>query len=287
MALLHGGMSHIRLTHPDRATLPLRQGQQDSFKRKAVANATSELATDRPTLVHTETRESTRTIRGTVTGLKRKRDSGASDAVQALTNYAAELESHVDEFQGDPGYTLEDDQLNISKTGVLESIEWSLTPGRIYELEYEATVRLGRGTFESRAITSRTPTVDTGQTPMLIVDGNDLPGMRDYKMNRSVGVNVNAVFDRDSAENNDVVFENGTEQTVVFEGEHSGTLTDRQNTDAALAALVARQNSVTLETRFPGYSLDIFVTNYESTLEQQRGGNSHRYRIEMIEGTRA
>jgi len=279
-------MSHIRLTHPDQKTLNFLQGQQDSFEREAVANPISELATDRPTLVHTETREGTRTIRGTVTGLKRKRDSGASGAVQALADYAEELESHVDEFQGD-GYTLEDDQLDIQKRGILESIEWSLTPGRIYELDYEATVRLGRGTFESRSITRRNPTVDTGQAPMLIVDGNDLLGMRDYQMNRSVGVNVNAVFDRDSAENNDVVFEKGTQQTVVFEGEHTGTLTERQNADTALDALVATKNSVTLETRFPGYNLDVFVTNYESTLEQQHGGNSHRYRIEIIEGTRS
>jgi len=279
-------MSHLRLTHTDRQTLDFLQGSQDSFEREAVANATSELATDRPTLVHTETREGTRTVRGTVTGLKRKRDSGASDAVQALANYADELESHVDEFQGD-GYTLKDDQLDIQKRGVLESIEWSLTPGRIYELDYEATVRLGRGTFESRARTTRDPTVDTGMDVVLRVDGNDLPGMRDYRMSRSVGVNVNAVFDRDSAENNDVVFEKGTEQTVVFEGEHTGALTQRQNADAALDALVATQNSVTLETRFPGYDLEVFVTNYESTLEQQRGGNSHRYRIEMIKGTRA
>jgi hypothetical protein len=218
--------------------------------------------------------------------LKRKRDSGASDAVQALANYADALESHVDEFQG-TGYQLNDDQLDIQKRGVLESIEWSLTPGRVYELDYEATVRIGRGTFESRSIIPRKPMVDTGQTPMLIVDGNDLPGMRDYRMNRSVGVTANAVFDRESAENNDVVFEEGQQQTIVFEGEHTGTLTQRQNADAALDALVATQNSVPVETRFPGYTLNCFVTNYESTLEQQRGGNSHRYRIEMIEGTRA
>jgi hypothetical protein len=122
---------------------------------------------------------------------------------------------------------------------------------------------------------------------MLIVDGNDLPGMRDYRMSRSVGVNVNAVFDRDSAENNDVVFEEGQQQTIVFEGVHSGTLTERQNADATLEAITPTKNSVTLSSRFPGYDLEVFVTNYESTLEQQRGGNSHRYRIEMIEGKRA
>jgi len=218
--------------------------------------------------------------------LKRERDSGASDAVQALAQYADKLESHVDEFQGD-GYQLVDDQLDIQKRGVLEEIEWSLTPGRIYELDYEATVRLGRGTFESQPISRRNPSVDTNMDVMLRVDGNDLPGMRDYQMNRSVGIEQNAVFNRDSAENNDIVFEEGVEQTVVFEGVHSGPLTDRQNADAALDALTPTQNSVPLETRFPGYELEVFVTNYESTLEQQRGGNSHRYRIEMIEGTRA
>jgi len=287
-------MSHIRLIHPDRETLNFLQGQQDEFQREAVANVTSELATDRPTLVHTETREGTRTIRGSVTGLKRKRDSGASDAVQALANYADELESHVDEFQGDqsdanPGYTLEDDELNYSKNAVLESIEWSLTPGRIFDLEYEATVLIGKGTMEARNINRRKPTVDTGMDVMLRVDGNDLPGMRDYRMQRSIGVELKAIFNRsrDSAENNDIIMQEGEQQTIAYEGVHSGTLAERQAADAALDDIDSTKNSVTLSTRFPGYDLDVLVINYKSTLEQQRGGNSHRYRIEMIEGTRA
>jgi len=279
-------MTHIQLTHPTRDTLPLRAGQQDDYQRDAVANITNELATDRTSLVHTETREATRTVRGSVTGLRRKRDSAASDAVQALANYADELESHVDEFQGD-GYTLEDTELDYSKRGILESVEWSLTPGRVYELDYEATFQVGRGTFETRSTEPLNPTVDTGLNVMLRVDGTDLPGMRDYRLRRSVGVEPRAVFDRDTAENNDILINEGDQRVITFEGVHSGTLTERQNADAALDALVGTKENVTLETRFPGYNLGVFVTNYTSTLEQQRGGNSHRYRIEMVEGERA
>jgi hypothetical protein len=281
-------MSHIRLTHPTRDTLTFRAGQNDEYSRQAVANVTSELGTDRRSLVHTETREGERVIRGSVTGLRRARnDPDTSDARQALANYADELEKHVDEYQGDPGYTLVDDELDYSKTAVLESIEWSVTPGRVYELDYEATVKIGQGTFEERATRPNDPSIKDKQTPMLIVDGNDLPGMRDYQMRKEVGIEVNAVFDRDSAENNDAVFEAGVTRTITFEGVHSGTLTERQNADAALDALVGSKNNVTLETKFPGYNLSVFVTSYNSTLEQQRGGNSHRYRIEMIEGKRA
>lgn len=280
-------MTHVRLTHSTRDTLPFRTVQNDEDQRQAVANVTSELGTDRRSLVHTETRENTRTIRGSVTGLRRARnDSNTSDARQALANYADVLEAHVDEYQG-TGYTLEDDRLDIQKNAVLESVEWSLTPGRTYELDYEATVKVGRGTFEDRAIRTRNPTVDPSMDVFARVDGNDLPGMRDYRVNRSVGIEVNAVFDRDSAENNDAVFDAGTTTTVTYEGVHSGTLAERQQTDAALDALVGTETAVDFDTKFPGYTLSGFVTGYTSTLEQQQGGNAHRYSLEFTVGERA
>lgn len=279
-------MSHVRLTHPTRATLEFRQGQQDDWQRDAATDITSEIGTDRPSLVHTKTRESTRTIRGTVSGLKRARESATSGARQALATYADELESHVDEFQG-TGYTLVDDQLGYEKQGVLEGVEWSVTPGAVYDLSYEATVQVGRGTFEARTRTTRDPSVRDAMDVMLTVDGVALPGMLEYKVQRSVGVNVNAVFDRDTAENNDVVFEEGVQQTISFEGVHSGSLAEREQADAALDALVATKNAVPVVTKFPGYELSMFVVSYTSTLEEQRGGNSHRYQIELVEGVRA
>jgi hypothetical protein len=280
-------MTHVRLTHPTRDTLEFRTAQQDEDQREAVANQTAELGTDRPTLVHTETVENTRTIRGSVTGLRRARnDPSTSDPRQALASYADELHAHVDEFQGE-GYTLVDDQLDLSKRGVIEAVEWSVTPGRVYELDYEATVKIGRGTFEDRQIQRRNPTFDAGMDVWARVDGNDLPGMRDYRAEKTVGIEVNAVFDRGNAENNDAVFQEGTTLTVSYEGVHSGTLAQRRQADADLAALAGTKENVDFETKFPGYTLSGFVTNYDSELEQQQAGNAHRYRLTFVVGERA
>lgn len=280
-------MSHVRLTHPTRPTLEFLQPQQDEYSREAVANIAAELGTDRPPLVHTETREGNRAIRGNVTAPRREAaDPDTSDWQQALANYVAELEAHVDEFQGD-GYTLEDDQLGIEKSAVLERVEWSMSPGRIYEFDYDVGVIVGRGTFESATINTDAPTVNTSLSTMLRVDGEPLPGFRDYRVEKSLGQETRAVFDRDSAENNDVIINEGPRRSVAFEGVITGTVSERQTKDAALDAKVATADPITLETHFPGYSIDGFVTAYSSTFEGQRGNNSHRYRLEFIEGRRA
>jgi hypothetical protein len=264
------------------------QAQQDEYRRDATANIVNELAVDRTSLVHTETKEGERTIRGSVSAPRRARnDPNTSDWQQALANYVAELEAHVDEFQGDPGYTLVDDRLNYSKNAIITGVEWSVSPGQIYEFDYEASVTVGSGVFQSRAIDLASPTINTAFDTMLRLDGTELTGMRDYRVSKTIEADVNAVFNRDSAENNDVVPTGGPQRTVTFEGEWYGTLADRQNKDATLDNLVATKNNVTLETRFPGYSIDGYVTRYTSELQQQSGGNSHRYRLEFVEGQRA
>ena len=280
-------MSHIRLTHPDRQTLTFKQGQSDEYRREAVASVTTELGTDRPSLVHTETREGTRTIRGRVSAPRlAEQDGSTDDWRQALANYVDELESHVDEFQGD-GYTLVDDQLGISKRGILESVNWTRRPGRPYDIEYEATVRIGRGTFESRPIDRRNPTVQTSQTPMLIIGGEPVPGMRQYQVSRSIGVEVKGVFDRDSAENNDIIIEEGAQTQIAFEGTHTGTLSSRQTADANLDALIATRDPIACETRFPGYDLEGFLLALPTDFDTQYGGNSQQFNLQFVEGTRA
>lgn len=285
-------MSHARLTHPSRPTLEFRGGQNSEHRRQAVANVTNELATDRLPLVHTETRDVRHTERGTATGLRRARnDPDTSNARQALANYAVELEAHVDEFQGDPGYSYVADQTDTSRDAVLESVEWSLTPGRTYELDYEASIVAGRSTFAAEGIDPEGVTVGAGTAPMLTVDGVACPGMRDYRVETSIGVEVNAVFNRNTAENNDVIPQEGRGRVVAYEGVHTGTQTERAAADAALRDLLATREDVTLETVFPGYSMDGFVMGYNSTFPQNRSfgttEGSHQYRIEFVEGTRA
>ncbi|WP_258316936.1 hypothetical protein, partial [Escherichia coli] len=54
-------------------------------------------------------------------------------------------------------------------------------------------------------------------------------------------------------------------QVVV--GVITGTVSERQTKDAALDAKVATATPITLETHFPGYSIDGFVTAYNSTFK--------------------
>lgn len=280
-------MSHARLTHNLRPTLDFHMGQSDEHNRSAVANITSELGTDRTSLVHTETREAERQIRGRVSAPRRaQNDSSTNDWRQSLANYADLLESHVDEFQGD-GYQLVDDNLGLSLSSILESVEWSLSTGSPYAIEYTANVLVGRGTFESRDIVTRSPTVRTGMSTMLEIDGEPLPGMRDYRVNRSVGLDPKAIFNRSSAENNDIVSTAGVEQRVVFEGTITGSQSVRESKDAALDAKVATKDPLILKTQFPGYGLSGYVTRYDSVQETRFGEKLHHYRFEFVEGQRA
>jgi len=286
---------HARLTHPVRPTLEFRGGQSSETQREAVASVTNELATDRKPLVHTETRDVRHTERGTATGMRRaQNDPDTSDAYQALANYAVELEAHVDEFQGasvDDGYTYENDQTDTGHPAVLESIEWSITPGRRYELDYEGSIIVGNGTMSAEDISPESVTVGATFDAMLRLDGIELPGFRDYRIATSIGVDPNPVFNRESAANNDIINTEGQQRRVAFEGVHTGTQTGRAADDAALSDRLATKENVTLETRFPGYSMGGYLVGYNSTFEQNRAfgatPGSHRYRIEFVEGQRA
>ncbi|AFH22175.1 hypothetical protein OSG_eHP18_00090 [environmental Halophage eHP-18] len=268
-------MPDARLTHTTRATLPFRQRQQDDDETTAQANITKQVGVDSDPLVHTETRERSQPVRGLATGSR-----------QDLADYADKLEAHVGEFQGD-GYTYEDDLLNTSVQCILERIKWSLKPGRTDSLQYEADLQIGRGTMEAQPIRRRNPTYNASMTPMLRVDGIDLPGMRSYELERTVGAEVNAVFDRSTAENNDIVVNEGESTQITFEGTLTGPLSSRESTDNQLRALAPTSDPVTLETKFPGYSLDGYVLEYVSRQRGNMGEQRHDYRIVFVEGIKA
>lgn len=283
-------MSHARLTHSDRPTLEFHQGQLDEDPTTAVANVAALIGVNQPVLVHTESRERERTITGRVTAPRRTANDGStSDWLQALANYVDELESHVDEFQGisgtrtDGGYTLVDDQRNLNLDVIIESVEWRLAQGQPFEFEYDVTLKVGTGTFEARDVSFRTPTVNTGLSVAARVDGNDLPGLRQLTASTSVETQVNPLFDRTSAENNDIVVDEGPRHEFTIRGTHTGTAAARASADSTLNNLVATETPVTLETRFPGYDLDGYVLGYNSNLEARFGGSAHQYELRFIE----
>ena len=280
-------MPHTRLTHPTRGTLEFRQTQTDEERREAVGSIAAELGVDRPPLVHIQTRDRTRSLRGRVTGPRRAAaDPDTDDWQQALANYVGLLESHVSEFQG-TGYTFEDDIRDVSVNAVYHSLEWTLKPGAPYEIEFDCGITIGRGTFGTRGLDRRTPTVDTSMDVAARVDGKDLPGLRQMAVSRSFGINPNPVYNRTSAENNDVVATEGVRHEISFEGTHTGTDAERTAADDALHALIGQQTPVTFETRFPGYNVEGYVMGYNSTLEARFGTGSHHYSLRFIEGTKA
>lgn len=280
-------MSHARLTHPDRPTLSFNQVQTDADEREAVANIARELAADRPALVHIQTRSRRRTLSGRVTAPRRARNDGTtSDWRQALANYVDRIEAHVDEFQGAPGYTFEDDIRNDSFNVVLESAEWALTQGNPYEFEYDITLLIGRGVFESQPIDLQNPTVGSPSDVIATVDGNDLPGLREMRGAKSLSFDESALYDKQSAENNEIVAEEGVEHRVTIRGTHTGSDATRAAADDNLQALIGG-GQVTLSTNFPGYDIDGFVLGYNSDLESRRGTRSHDYDLTFIEGTPA
>jgi hypothetical protein len=111
--------------------------------------------------------------------------------------------------------------------------------------------------------------------------------MRLYRKETAVGFEVNAVFDRDSAENNDVVPQDGRVETITFEGTHTGDRATREAADDALKALLATAEPVTCQTKFPGYDLEGFVTAYNSNLEARFGTGRHDYALQFTVGERA
>jgi hypothetical protein len=94
------------------------------------------------------------------------------------------------------------------------------------------------------------------------------------------------VYDVDNAENNDVVPEDGDQQTITFRGTLTGTEAERRAVENDLKALQDGDQR-TFKTRFPGYSLDGFVTNYTSSIEARMGETMTQFDLEFIEGERA
>lgn len=280
-------MADARLTHPNRETLPLRQRQTNTDTKTAAANIANEIGVDRPSLVHTETREREIPVRGVVTGRRlAAQDPNTDDIQQALANYVDTLQAHVDVFQGD-GYTYEDDLLGRSLNGILESVSWSLTPGQLGAIEYETEFTVGKGVLEAEPIQRRNPTVDMTRDTLLTIDGTDLPGFREYEVEKTVGTDPKAVFDRDSAENNQVVIDDGDQLTIQFRGTHTGDPATRKTRETRLDELVATEAEVTLQTAFPGYSIDGFLIEHETGEEARFGSQSNHYSITFVEGTKA
>ena len=279
-------MPHASITHPRRGSLEFRQAQQDGDTQSADANVISDTGSGLPPLVHVESRERERQIRGLVTGPRRaEADPDTNDWQQALANYIVQLERHVDTLQGE-GYTFEDTIRGETVNAVYHAVEWTLKAGRPYEIDFDATLTIGSGVFPPEPLDVPDVTVDSSMDVAARVGGVDLPGLRQMRVRREFPTDVTPLYNKSSAEVNDVKASGSTQHQIEFEGTHTGTDSQRAAADDALEALIG-DSSTTFETRFPGYSLDGAMMEYESNLESTFGTNMHQYRLRFLEAREA
>ena len=278
-------MSEYRLTHDTRETLHFRQAQSEATQTEAAADITAEMGVDRPPLVHIQGREQETTVEGLVTGPRRAtQDADTDDWRQALANYLLRLEAHCDEFQGE-GYTLEHDPLGDSWPVVFHELSWRLLAGQPYELQFEATLTTGRGALSARPIDVPDVTADEISVPAR-VDGHDLTGMREMRVQRAFDVDPDPLYNRSSAADNQVLAESGVQHQLQFSGTHTGTASERQAADDTLRDLIGA-GVVDFETALPGYTLSGKVIGYESDFQQGFGTGQHHYTLTFLEAIKA
>jgi len=280
-------MSNTRLTHPVRPTLSFEQVQQDRDPISVTASIAAAPGDGRPPLVHVTGREREKTVSGRVTSPRQVRDTSATDWEQALANYAYTLEQHVDEFQGaEDAYTFEDDLRDIALPCILTSVEWTYNGGEPYDLLFDATAQVGRGTFGSEDITIDPPSVNTGMDVIATVGGEPLPGFRQIRMTREIETEVTSTLGRDTAEANQITPPEGggggVEQRWQIGGTHTGSVEDRRAADDRIRDLAQGQR-IDLVTRFPGYTRTGKILNYESNFQADFGARQHRYEVTFIE----
>jgi len=272
-------MAHARLTHPSRPTIQFVQGQLDTDSQQQVSNIAQDIGSGQAPLAHVESRERSRDITGRVTAPARSKATG-DNYLQALADYIVEMEYSIDLFEGE-GYTFHDEIRDESFGAVYHSFEWSMQRGTPFEAEYTAEITVGDGVFPPRDPEIPDVTPQTGMDVMARVGGEDLPGFRQITSSRSFEIDTTALFNRNSAEENDIQPGSAVQHQIDYEGVHTGTRQERAAADAALQDLLG-ETQVTLETRFPGYALDGVVTNYDSDLEQDTGGNSTSYTLQFL-----
>lgn len=278
-------MAHARITDGTN-TLEFRQAQTDEDQREAVADITAELGVDRPPLVHVRSRERTRTVEGRVTAPSAARDDATTDNWRtALARYVARLEAFCTDHQG-LGYTFEDDLRDKQFPVVYHRLAWRLSGGQPYEVQFELELATGEGVLPGQPLTIPNVSPDTSLPTAARVDGVDLPGLRQLSVERAFEYEVDPLYDKSTASNNQVRATSGVQHRIQFQGTHTGDRTTRRQADDELQALIGA-GELDFETRFPGYTKTGKVLNYETTDEAGFADNQHHYTLSFLEAINA
>lgn len=219
---------------------------------------------------------------GLVTAPKLSADANYSDDWStALAEYAQELEAFAYSRQHE-GYTLTDNHRGDTIDVCVTELEWELEAGAVYQLSYTLTLETGVGAMPDDPISIGSATPGGGWA----IDGNDLGNFEYVSVVRSPETQTNVRAFAGGPGENDVITTTAAERVVSFRGAKTGDQATINSFDDTMEALI-KNEVVTMDFDFPGYSKDGMVASYDSERQADWGADSlMRYELEFHEGSK-
>ncbi|MFB6284576.1 MAG: hypothetical protein ABEK59_11735 [Halobacteria archaeon] len=176
------------------------------------------------------------------------------------------------------GYTLDDDDRNTQRNVMLDSVSWQRNKGAPYELTWNVSGLWGDGRDASGG--GGTPNVSPGGDYK--IGGNVLDEVESVREERSQKIELYQLALADPG-GNDILSKSGSKREITIKGSAIGDSSTRNTFNSNLLNLLGQDKIVEYEAAFPGRTLDVMVTFYESTRESglTRKGE---FMIQMMEG---
>jgi hypothetical protein len=269
----------------DTGTLVFEGAQQDERSETANPNLYND-PTQRDTKVHVDERESEIGVNGRLSAPRlAQRDAYSDDWRTALAEWVVQYESFCTQLQA-PGYTFIDPLRDISRTVVMDSVEWTINAGSPYEIQFQTNLITGEAVLEPQDIAEKTANPKPKTDPMGVIAGTNLTGFTSMSVRRffKTKTNPKAYSGIDTATKNEIVAESGLTHKIEYEGQFTGDYAERQSFDNTLDALIGKTDEITFQTAFPGYAIDGALLRYDSNFAAETGVKMHSYQLEFMEG---
>ena len=230
-------------------------------------------------IVDLEKEESVK-LGGTASAFRIAQNSNYSnDPIIALAEYATRLLAHVNGGQG-LGWEIVNNYTGRTLPGCIESIDISRERGAKFEFDYTLSLKVGNGINQYRSLNPET--VNPSQTATIA--GKDLHEVEQLGISKQTKMRVYTYATPRPVTANGIESKTGAQRDITIRGNIPGDESDRQAFDDEIRSKVGVNETVTLQTAFPGTSYDVVITNFEPTREAgttQIGG----YSIRATEGT--
>lgn len=218
-------------------------------------------------------------LTGKTTGLRLSRQSGYSnDPKVALAEWVQKAIAFVNGNQG-TGYTLQSTERDRSIPGVVASFGWVRSEGSPLEVDWDITFKRGEGVMASEPISTGPAQPQSTAT----LDGMNLQHLKQWREQKQQSFDPAPVTLADSADSTIQAADSGAIRRIILTGTYTGTIAERKQFDNKFQNLVGQDEIVTYQSAFPGHSLDVMVSSYESTREagHTRLGS---YTLELYQG---